>query len=93
MEDQHAEQQARGGRGIVELDQAARLLCAQPSRERVFRASDRLVIKRLRDFGKFAALGEDHALERDDFAIQDKLGECDQRVRQGRLDVPSFAGA
>jgi len=81
LENQHAEQHAGRGRRIADLDQAARRFRAQPAGKRLLGAPDRLVIKRLRDLRKLIALAEDHALQGDDVAVENKLGADDQRLR------------
>ena len=69
------------------------LLGLQPVCQRAHRALDRLLIERLRDLGKLLVLGEDHALQRDHFAVQHELAADDQRFAQRRFDVAAVACA
>jgi fumarylacetoacetate (FAA) hydrolase family protein len=93
LEGKHAEQHARSGIRIVELDRATLLLRPQPVRQSILGPRDRSAIKGLRNIRKLVAVGKDDALKRDHITVEHQLRANQQRLRERRLDIAAVAGA
>ena len=83
----HPDQDARRFVDIVEVDEPALDLKAQPIRQRRGGAGNAVPVERRRQIGELASLLQDDALKRDDIRIERKVGARHQRRVQPGFDV------